>query len=184
MRHRFTEIRLGFRLALLAAVLVAAGFGVGSLTNARSNSERQQHDVQLLIRYERANRALAARSLPSGIKRVGPSCGGSLCGQSELNPPQLAARLRGFAGPGRTPVTNAATRLLNGVCPANACPTVVFGRFDGFTVDAIAFWHLLEHVHGSPPVGTITRRAAGRKVFFRGSDVTVSLVAPSAISQG
>ena len=56
----------------------------------------------------------------------------------------------------------------------------LYGTLGGYRAMAIAFNHLVVVHHGSPPAGATPVRPGSKHLFFRGTDITISLLTPSS----
>jgi hypothetical protein len=66
------------------------------------------------------------------------------------------------------------------------CPATVVGRFHGFRIVAIAFWHMVLVREGKPARGAVRLPDDHSRLhpFFSGSDVVVVLRPPQTLSAG
>jgi hypothetical protein len=180
------RVRLRLRVALAVAVALGLVAGARALWKDHEHSEREHARAQLFARYTSAEAALS-RLMPADVMVRDNGCGGGTCGFSKRDPPEIAAQMRGLL-PGSTLVY---TGEEDG-CPASGvlCRAQVEGRFHGFEVAGIAFWHmLLLPYNQTPPRGAIelrprrdVHRHRTKRLFFLGSEVDLLLREPAALS--
>lgn len=176
------RLRIGFRITLGATVVLAAGVGVRALWLNDGRAEHSRQQAELLAAYNRARADVGRMAFPASIVRLPlSSCNGAdACGRSALTPAQLIPRLRQMTGGGQLERMGAppGCYLRSPLCP----PTVV-GRFHGFRIVAIAFWHLLGVEHGRAPRGAVRLPSTlgHSHLLFLGSDVRVSASEPAGL---
>ncbi len=174
------------RVALTIVVVIGLTAGARALWEDREHAEREYALTQLFARYTGAEAALA-RLIPADVTEVHTSgCGAGTCGFSKRDPPQLAAQLRELL-PGSKLVYTGEEEG----CPASGatCVAQVEGRFHGFEVAGIAFWHPLVLPYSQmPPHGAIeshsrfdVHRHRATRLFFLGSNVDLLLREPAAL---
>jgi hypothetical protein len=62
--------------------------------------------------------------------------------------------------------------------PMESCS--VYGHLNGFPAMGLVFAHLVVIREGSPPPGAIPVRPGNKHAFYVGSDISVSLLAPTS----
>jgi hypothetical protein len=128
--------------------------------------------------HHRGQIALAALALPTQLDvKANPSCQPSpdrLCASSSLPPAQVEPMLQ---------------QLLHGKPNAQLCgmlptpddaPCPVYGKLGGYRAMAIAFNHLVVIHQGKPPPGATPVRPGSTHLFYRGTDISISLLTPNA----
>jgi hypothetical protein len=110
-------------LALLAAILVAGGFIWSSYRSSQSHTNYEHTYGELA----------AARSLPSGLTRVG--CTRGLCASATLTPSQAAPLVTKFLR----------TTVEPGISCTSRCGVYIGGEYDGFP----ALAHLVATANGT-----------------------------------